>query len=156
MSHAERLKCAKDKHGMSKLDLHSQGSDTLSPIFNFLKQIQHNTKEILVQNYAMPNAVSKECGSRCGNVENNASCSTASVTSEIGMYGECNSPARDESGLSKSLRCKRVASEIKEGNDFLHVVASNLCSTNGVWIEHACDWNVGLALRDLEPKHGTK
>ena len=96
LNHVERLKCAKEEYDMSKLDLHVQGSDDLSPIFNFLKQIQHNNKEMLVQNSSMLNAVSKESDSRCSDVENNMHCSTTLVTSETGMHDEWNSPARDE------------------------------------------------------------
>ena len=92
---------------------------------------------MLVQNTAMLNIVSKECDSRCSNVENNTHCSSKFGTSDTEKNEDCKFSVRDKSVSLKARRCKRITTEIKEGNNVLHVVASGFLTFNDTWTEHS-------------------
>jgi len=125
-------------------------------MFNFLKQIQQNKKDIMVQNTAILNAVQKENNDDFSDVANNGNSSSACRANEAITNEVCNYQGLNLSKLAKASRCKRMAQEIKEGNDVLHVMASGLVTINDTWTEDACGWNGGPALRDLEEQHGAK
>ena len=110
----------------------------------------------MVQNTAILNAVQKENNDEISDIENNVNNSSACSPSEAVTNDVCNFQGLNQSKLAKASRCKRMAQEIKEGNNVLHVMASGLVTMNDTWTEHACGWNGGPALRDLEALHGAR
>jgi len=86
----------------------------------------------MIQNTAILNAVNNDNDNRCSDVEMELNNSSISPTSEACTNDRFNMTKGDNSQLLKSARCKRIAQEVKEGNDVLHVMASGLLTISDI------------------------